>query len=167
MARETIDWAAQLQPTPQGAEFRGDTMADFVERATAELAPLHIGDDVVEAVEAAGCRVSGNRYFSVLFSDDDTVAVEDRVRSAFTGSVAHGRTDVAGEAYAHLVAGSDVESVNADLLARVNKALRTERRHGTYERIERLDGAAKALGKPAYRRFLGGFATELVMRGRY
>jgi hypothetical protein len=170
MSKEKIDWTANLQMsnTLEQGETLTSRMDDFVERATTELEALHIGEDIVAKVEAAGCIIKGPRYFAKLYSSDETVTSLERTKSAFVGSVAHGREDLASEAYSLLtLSTADHEDLNDDLVNRLNRAMKSERYSGGWGRHENLEAAAKVLGKPLYHRFLGGLATGLAMHARY
>jgi hypothetical protein len=166
MSQEKIDWTAQFQRGFATAEHLPDTVDMFIERAATELEPLHIPLEVIARVESAGCKIKGTHYFTKLYSQDPDTTPIERLRSTFTGSVAHGRVDLAGEAYALLVTGEDSAAVNDDLVDRLNRAIRNERWWGGYERLDRLEAAAKALGKPLHQRVLGGLATTIAMNTR-
>src|SRR5437660_419642 len=121
----------------KGAEYTVASVDEFLERATTELEPFHIGADIEAKVVAIGCKIIGTRYFAELYSDDETVSPDERMKSAFTGSVAYGRDDLAEEAYGFLAltTGSDIRTVNDDLIGRLNEAIRNERRAGDYKRL--------------------------------
>ena len=166
MSREQIDWTAQFIDAPQVNTVRSsEMMRGFLLHALTEVAPLHIPVEVEDRVKAAGCRVQGTRYFSVLYSKDPDVTQYEKVKSVFTGSVAHGRQDLASEAYGLMTARRDVGVVKVNLVDQLTKAIKIERwNNGELERIERLEGAAKALGKSLSRRVVGGIATDFIRR---
>lgn len=112
-------------------------------------------------MHAAGLLVRGVTYFNELFADDETVTTEDRIKSIFVGSVAYRRLNLANEAYTLLVAQREVKDVNDELVDKLNRAMSDERKN--WKRLDLLEGAAKALGKPLLHRFLGGIATSFSM----
>lgn len=161
MRPERIDWSRVLQGDPAERQSGIETAEAFLERATVELQPLYLPDEIIATVRTAGCTVRGSRYFRDLYSE--TATPEERIKSVFTGSVAHGRADLARDAYALL---DHSDETSSDLIKRLDTSIRNERQQGSFVRLERLENAARALGKPLPRRVLGRFATAVAISAR-
>jgi hypothetical protein len=163
---ETINWSEQLEAARHpGGEFQGVGLYEFIEQAKDRFEQLYISDEVVERVEAADCKIHGVRYFNGLFSPDN-LRPQQRLESIFIGSVAQGAPEYALESYRWLLGQAFVNSdeLNLHLLGVIDKALAVERSQGKCNRIENLESAAKALGKPLIKRLAGTFATQAAIR---
>ncbi|HET7060480.1 MAG TPA: hypothetical protein VFH99_04210, partial [Candidatus Saccharimonadales bacterium] len=133
-----------------------------------QLEPLHIGPEIVEQLEAADCKIKGVRYFTDLYEDNGVASIKDQLQSLFVGSVAHGKAELVTEAYNLLVLDDQdrVPERNAELVEKLDEAMKYERWHGRALRYDRLAAAAKVIGKPLKRRLLGGLATAQATYAR-
>jgi len=163
MGLEKIDWDEQFNEEKSDNFWTEEVIDIFVESAKEELEPLHIGDDIISKLDDAGLKIRGVRYFDKLYSKDEDITPEERAKSVFIGSVAYGKLILANEAYSLLSSLGDNSELNKNLVGRLNGAIRKERTNNGLERIDRLEGAAKALGKPLHQRIFGGLAIGFAM----
>jgi hypothetical protein len=138
----------------------------LIESARTEFEPMYLPDALVTAVETAGCRLVGTRYFTDLFSDDPEVSITQKLESLFVGSVAHANTEFANDAYTHLHSRRGSFGIDTRLIKAMETAMASELKQGSLERHDRLSTAANSLGRPLRNRILGALASGRAMLAR-
>ncbi len=175
VAKEKFEWSGHFQEAEMQAQAIDDVaecMVDFTQRASLELEPLYVSPDIVARIKAAGLEIRGTCYFYGLFSKNEEITPEERVKSVFIGAVAHGRVGLASEAYGLIAASSKVDrkETHLDLIDRLNEFIELEQANikvgDSVDRLYRMEAAAKALGKPRYHRIMGSVTTGIAMHSR-
>lgn len=168
MTTEKPNWSEQLNHfRSNSVVLSAESPVLFVERMTEELQRIEEPKEIVVAMSNTTFRVKGIQYFSELFANSHTTTRE-KLESIFIGGVAYGQNEMALEAYALLQSYSFKQiEVNHNLMRKLSLAVKNERWSGDMVRLDRLEKAAKALGRPLRDRIIGEFATSFAMIARY